>query len=147
VATTERLPCQVCGRLLVPLGDGTARNHTYKRRSGWRCQGSGYRLARWPVGQFLRHHSGDIWRVLEDRGGEWGDYYLRCVEGREDGREMVAHGEYMHFRNGFRIVRLADDVGFPDGPFWVETEILGYFGSRDAARDFMVERREGTAAS
>lgn len=98
-----RLPCQVCGRPLVPKKDGTARCHNYRSRHGrWTCQGSGYRMARWPVGQLLRHHAGDLWEVVEDRGGQWSDYYLRCLRGREEGREMVAHGEYMH-RHGWEV--------------------------------------------
>lgn len=98
----ERVLCQVCGRMLVPKRDGTARYHnSYPHQSGWRCQGSGYRMARWAVGQHLHHHSGDLWEVAEDRGGRYGDYYLRCLAGREKGREMIAHGEYMH-RHGWQ---------------------------------------------
>lgn len=95
--------------MLVPLKDGTSRPH-YARRKRYvedhyrnHCQGSGYRLARWLEGQELYHHSGDRWLVVEDRGGEWGDYWLRCLAGREKDREMLAHGEYMH-RHGWRPV-------------------------------------------
>lgn len=110
--TSVRLPCQVCGRLLVPLKDGTSRQHTpYRAGTGggeyYRCNGSGYRMARWPVGQRLIHHTGMIWEVIEDRGGRWGDYLIRCVDlnGHQSqyesvGREMVAHGEYLH-RHGW----------------------------------------------
>ncbi|MCA1572672.1 MAG: hypothetical protein LC798_20730 [Chloroflexi bacterium] len=98
--SASRLPCQGCGRLLVPLRDGTARPRGRGRTGGGHCDGSGYRLARWPVGQELRHHAGDRWLVAEDRGGLYGDYFLRCLRGREQGREMVAHGEYMH-RHGW----------------------------------------------
>ena len=104
----RRLPCQVCGRLLVPLKSGLHRNHkppnSYEPYT--RCQGSGYRAARWPVGQELRHHAGSRWLVAEDRGGRYGDYLLRCLHvpagtlERPVGTEMVTHGEYMH-RHGW----------------------------------------------
>lgn len=104
---TRQIACQVCGRKLVPLKDGTSRRHYADRRRPGQdaydrshCRGSGYRLARWPVGQELYHHSGDRWLVVEDRGGTYGDYWLRCLVGREQCREMVAHGEYMH-RHGW----------------------------------------------
>lgn len=111
---TERLPCQVCGARLVPRADGLAPSHR-----GGRCPGRGYRLARWPVGQRLRHHAGSEWEVVEDRGGPLGDYLIRCVVGtkregwiggEEAGREMVAHGEYMH-RHGWTPV----EAGGGDG--------------------------------
>jgi hypothetical protein len=101
----NRVLCQVCGRLLVPLKDGT---HRYHGR-GYRCEGSGYRAARWPVGQRLRHHAGSVWEVVEDRGGRWGsDYLLRrtadpvpeWIQERPVGSTMVTHGEYMH-RHGW----------------------------------------------
>lgn len=95
-----RVKCQGCHRMLVPLRDDTARAHNNRRDDGHRCPSSGYRLPRWPVGQRLHHHSGDLWVVDEDRGGAWGDYLLRCLAGREKGRVMVAHGEYMH-RHGW----------------------------------------------
>lgn len=93
--------------MLVPLKDGTSRNHyrhrypaTIDRYDRVYCKGAGYRLARWKPRQQLRHHSGDVWEVVEDRGGRYGDYWLRCLAGREKGREMLAHGEYMH-RHGW----------------------------------------------
>ena len=108
----EPMPCQVCGRLLVPLRDGTSRSHT-PRRAGTgggeynRCPGSRYPLARWTVGQRLIHHTGMIWEVVEDQGGPYGNYLIRCVDlnGHDSryesvGREMVAHGEYLH-RHGW----------------------------------------------
>jgi hypothetical protein len=99
--------CQVCQRMLRPLKSGLHRSHKPHRYGEpySRCQGSGYRAERWPVGQKLWHHSGDLWEIVEDRGGRWGDYYLRCLRGREKGREMVGHGEYMH-RHGWEA---ADD--------------------------------------
>jgi hypothetical protein len=101
----QRVKCQVCGRMLVPLKSGLHRNHVRHRRAEDWCQGSGYRAERWPVDQLLRHHSGDLWQVLEDRGGQWGDYFLRCLLGREQGRAMVAHGEYMH-RHGWTPAKI-----------------------------------------
>ena len=102
----NRLPCQVCGRRLVPLKNGLHREHVVSPRV--RCSGSGYRAARWPVGQRLRHHAGTVWEVVEDRGGRWGDYLLRrlphpvpdWINERPVGSEMVTHGEYMH-RHGW----------------------------------------------
>jgi len=103
-----RLPCQVCGRQLVPLRDGTSRGHTPVRRGtggmdGARCKGSGYRLARWPIGQHLQHHTGSVWRIVGDRGRD-GDYLIRCVQESwlegPSGKEMTVHGEYMH-RHGW----------------------------------------------
>ena len=109
---SARVRCQVCGRALIPLSDGTARNHVRRRGAEDYCQGSRHRLERWPVGQLLRHHSGSVWEVVEDRGGQWGDYLIRCVNGtpgwmggQKVGDEMVTHGEYMH-RDGWR----PDDV-------------------------------------
>ncbi len=101
---TERLPCQGCGRPLVPLADGTSRHHGRYSKGHGRCDGSGYRLVRWPEGQHLRHHAGDIWIVFADIGGDYGDYWIRCVAGREKGRDLHAHGEYMH-RHGWTAVR------------------------------------------
>jgi hypothetical protein len=58
--SSERVQCQVCGRMLVPLRDGTSRNHRPRRYSDSvdlfdrsYCRGSGYRLARWEPGQQL----------------------------------------------------------------------------------------------
>lgn len=105
-ASGERLPCQVCGRRLAPLVDGTSRPHFARRKrhaDDWDrdyCRGAGFRLARWEPGQQLRHHSGDLWQVVEDRGGLYGTYWLRCLAGREKDREMAGHGEYMH-RHGW----------------------------------------------
>jgi hypothetical protein len=105
----ERLLCQVCGRRLVPLKNGLHRNHKLpgSRDPYTRCPGSGYRAARWPVGQHLRHHAGTLWEVIEDRGGRWGDYLVRRLPGGPDwmnerpvGTAMVVHGEYMH-RHGW----------------------------------------------
>lgn len=98
--------CEVCGRVVQVLRDGTCRPHKPPGHHGWdadHCQGSGYRQARWPVGTLLRHHSGDLWEVDADLAGttRWRDYHLRCLAGREKGREMSAHGEYMH-RHGWR---------------------------------------------
>jgi hypothetical protein len=105
---TKRVLCQVCGRPLVPLKSGVHRNHKPRPGRGWdNCPGSGYRAARWPVGQRLVHHAGTLWEVVEDRGGRWGDYIVRRLPGgpswineRPVGSEMVAHGEYMH-RHGW----------------------------------------------
>jgi hypothetical protein len=71
---SERMLCQVCGRPLVPLKDGTSRQHTPHRAGTgggeyYRCPGSGYRMARWPVGQRLIHHTGMVWEVIEARVG------------------------------------------------------------------------------
>lgn len=113
----DRLPCQVCGRALVPLSDGTSRSHTPRRRGcggaeGAHCPGSGFRLARWLTGQVLQHHSGEIWEVVEDHvaspiyGLPGPDYLLRCLDTRKGsvdtrmGRETVCHCEYMH-RHGW----------------------------------------------
>ena len=104
--------------MLVPLKDGTSRNHYPRRYASFvepidrsYCRGSGFQLARWKVRQRLRHHGGSVWEVVEDRGGVWGDYLIRCVTGtrsmndpekwlEEPGKEMVTHGEYMH-RHGW----------------------------------------------
>jgi hypothetical protein len=83
-SNSERVRCQVCGRQLVPLKGGEHRNHKppgSRGRDADRCQGSGYRAARWPVGQRLVHHAGTLWEVIEDRGGRWGDYILRRLPG------------------------------------------------------------------
>jgi hypothetical protein len=113
-ATTERRPCQVCGRQLVPKADGLTRNHVRHRGAEDYCGGSGHRQERWPVGQRLRHHAGSVWEVIADLGGTWNDYLLRCVVGtpgwmggEQVGREMTTHGEYMH-RDGWRPVELSE---------------------------------------
>jgi hypothetical protein len=110
--------CQVCGRSVQVLRDGTSRAH--KRRSNTRdiwadyCSGSKHRVALWPVGQRLRHHSGDLWEITAANlpgDGKWhngslempGDYLLRCLAGREQSREMRAHAEYLH-RHGWNPV-------------------------------------------
>lgn len=104
---TAKLPCQVCGKPLTPRRDGLARPHG---RYG-QCRGVGYRLARWSVGQRLRHHTSGVWEIVEDIGGRYGDYLIRCVVGQrsswrkgewieEPGRTLTAHGEYMH-RHGW----------------------------------------------
>ncbi|HSC20710.1 MAG TPA: hypothetical protein VLC07_03190 [Solirubrobacterales bacterium] len=111
-----RLPCQVCERPLVPLKDGTSRRHTPGRPGNGggeyaRCPGSGYRLARWPVGQRLWHHTTGIWEIVEDRADStpYADYLIRCVKPTTGydgnpmepvGKDLVAHGEYMH-RHGW----------------------------------------------
>lgn len=100
--------CEVCGRVVQVFRDGTCRPHKPPGHYGWdadHCQGSGYRQARWPVGQLLRHHAGDVWEVAEDRAGTtpWRDYLMRCLQGREKGRVMSAHGEYMH-RHGWTAI-------------------------------------------
>lgn len=123
----ERLPCQVCDRSLVPLKDGTSRSHTPHRAGTGgeaheyrRCPGSGHRLARWPVGQRLQHHTTGVWEVVEDRAAatRWADYLIRCVEPtigfsgepmEPVGKELVVHGEYMH-RDGWAPV----EAGSPD---------------------------------
>jgi len=99
---STRLPCQVCGRHLVPLASGLHRDHRpgHSREPYDRCPGGGYRAERWPVGQHLRHYAGDLWLVVQDRGGEYGDYWICCIAGREKGRAMRAHSEYMH-RHGW----------------------------------------------
>jgi hypothetical protein len=79
------------------------------RGSGGRCPGSGYRLARWEIGQLLRHHSGSFWEVVESRSASFpdlpgDDYVIRCLRSnvwdKEGGHEMVTHCEYMH-RHGW----------------------------------------------
>jgi hypothetical protein len=104
---TDRIPCQVCGRRLVPLKSGLTRNHKPRgSHEPHTCQGSGYRAARWPVGQCLRHHAGSLWDVLEDHGRAGSDYLLHLlwkpdwIIERPAGTTMVVHGEYMH-RNGW----------------------------------------------
>lgn len=107
---TPWIRCEVCGRAVQLRADGTVRAHNRHRHArgdyGHRCGGSERRQARWPVSQLLWHHAGDLWVVLEDRvkTTEFRDYLLRCVRGREKGRVMVAHGEYMH-RHGWEAVR------------------------------------------
>lgn len=111
--TTTRRPCQVCGRWLNARRDGMVKPHkaprTYEPYAY--CRGTGYRHARWEVGQKLRHHTGMIWEVIEDRGGQWGDYLIRCLSipafgvsrYEKVGREMVTHAEYMH-RHGWEAL-------------------------------------------
>lgn len=123
-----RLPCQVCGRSLVPLKDGTSRNHVRHPGAEDYCQGSGYRLARWSVGQRLRHHGGSVWVVREDRdrSSRWGDYLLLCIVGtrswsgdgwlEEPGKMLVAHGEYMH-RHGWTPAE--------GGGLWLGPDVAG----------------------
>jgi len=107
VSALAKLPCQVCGRELALRRDGLVKPHKYARGLGQEadyCNGTGYRHDRWPVGQRLQHHTGSIWEIAEDRRGQHGDYLIRCVEGSwlepATGKEMVAHGEYMH-RHGW----------------------------------------------
>lgn len=99
-----KLPCQVCGRPLALSRDGLVKPHKIGTTERSPCRGVGYRHARWHVGQRLQHHTGSIWVVAEDRGGQYGDYLLRCVEATRlegpKGKESVAHGEYMH-RHGW----------------------------------------------
>jgi hypothetical protein len=116
----KRGKCQVCGREVQVLRDGTSRPH--KRRKNARdiyadyCGGSGFRNARWPQGQLLRHHGGDVWEIVapsliadeQVRRGRGtfpmaDDYFLRCLAGREQDREMRAHSEYMH-RDGWTAI-------------------------------------------
>lgn len=104
---SDTIRCQGCGRMLTALRDGTARRHN-NRPGGYHCQSSGYRLARWDVGQRLRHHTGDLWVIRRDDGGEWGDYWLECIAGREKGRQMTGHGEYLH-RHGWTAVSAGSD--------------------------------------
>lgn len=58
------------------------------------------------AGDELRHHAGDIWRVLEaDLPGDdnWhdgmihvaGDYLIECIHGREQGRTARVHADYL----------------------------------------------------
>lgn len=105
----HRLPCLVCGRLLAVERSGLVKPH---KAPGTRepykyCCGTGYRHARWEAGHYLRHHSGDLWLVIGDVRPRFAvagdDYRLRCVAGREKGREMSAHAEYMH-RHGWTLV-------------------------------------------
>jgi hypothetical protein len=106
----ERLPCQVCGVRLAPRADGLARPHGRH----YDCRGVGYRLARWPVGQRLQHHTTGVWEVVEDHAAtRWADYLIRCVTPtrslsgggfmEEPGVEVVVHGEYLH-RHGWTPV-------------------------------------------
>lgn len=108
VTFDDRLPCQVCGRPLVPLMDGTARRHG--RYGG--CSGSGYRLEPWYIGQRLAHYAGSVWEVVATRpyagrSHEWMvEYTMRCVAdpyktgGRAVGSTDTFHGEYLH-RHGW----------------------------------------------
>lgn len=108
---TEPLSCQVCGRRLVPLRDGTSRRHG--RYGG--CSGSGYRLEPWSVGQLLAHYAGSFWEVVAvepyyGRSYEWMvEYTMRCLSdpyknaGREVGSTDTFHGEYLH-RHGWTPV-------------------------------------------
>lgn len=100
----ERLPCQVCGRPLTTRPDGLTRDHRAPGQEPYgRCRGAGYRHARWEVGQRLAHHSSGIWVVFADVGGDYGDYWIRCLSGSEKDRDLMAHGEYMH-RHGWSPV-------------------------------------------
>lgn len=110
----KRLPCQVCGRRLTLRRDGLVKPHKAPGSRGWDsdyCRGTGYRHDRWRAGQRLQHHSSGVWVVVEDRDAstEWGDYLIRCIDTggalslEEFGREIVAHGEYMH-RHGWTPV-------------------------------------------
>lgn len=109
----RRAACQVCGRPLVALLDGTARRHG---RYG-ECQGSGYQLDLWPLGQELRHYAGSRWEVVERnpyRGSShhWmTDYVMVCLSDPHDsfgegvpGRRQTFHGEYLH-RHGWTPVK------------------------------------------
>lgn len=107
---SERLPCQVCGRSLTVQNNGLTKRHKAPGDRGKYapdCRGAGYRQARWEPGQELRHHAGDLWLVVGDVKADprfavaGDDYRLRCLQGREEGREMGAHAEYMH-RHGWR---------------------------------------------
>ena len=101
---------------LTRLRNGLAKPHG---RHG-NCPGAGYRLARWPVGQLLRHHAGSVWEVIDDDGPRtrpWSpDYRLRCVVGspwgnsETKGKEMTTHGEYMH-RHGWTPIETANETG------------------------------------
>lgn len=112
----DRVKCQCCGRMLVPLKDGTSRRHFSGRKrhvDDWdrdSCRGSGFRLDRWPVGQRLRHHGGSVWEVVSDFGGPHADYGILCVVGtwngrygEPEGKAQKVHGEYMH-RHGWTPV-------------------------------------------
>lgn len=101
--TREHLPCQVCGRSLATRPDGLVKPHKQRRGAEDNCRGAGYRHARWEVGQQLQHHSSGVWEVFDDVGGEYGDYWIRCLSGSEKGRNLMAHGEYMH-RHGWTPV-------------------------------------------
>jgi hypothetical protein len=111
----ERRSCQVCGRPLVALRDGTARRHG---RYG-DCQGSGYRLDLWPIGQQLRHYAGSVWEVVDrlpflGASHHWmTEYVMVCLSdpydsfgGDKAGRRDVFHGEYLH-RHGWTPVAAA----------------------------------------
>lgn len=116
MAKFKTLPCQVCGRRLSLRRNGLVKPHKAPGSRGWEadnCQGVGYRHERWSVGQRLQHHSGSVWVVVEDRGGQYGDYLIRCVVGQRSydgdswieavGNELITHGEYMH-RHGWTPV-------------------------------------------
>ena len=112
--SADRITCQVAGGACAAQERRASSARTRGHHEPYsRCQGSGYRAVRWPVGQRLRHHGGSVWEVIEDRGGFWGDYLMRCVIGsratfrdgwlEEPGKTMVTHGEYMH-RHGWTEV-------------------------------------------
>lgn len=98
---SERIACQVCGRKLMPLKDGTSRRHG----SHGSCAGSGFRLALWPAGQRLRHYAGAVFEIIEpvwNPGYRIDDYSVRCVSdphgtsGVGLGERDRFHAEYVH---------------------------------------------------
>lgn len=101
MSALAKLPCQVCGRRLALTRDGLVKPHKIGTTERVACRGVGYRHARWPVGQRLQHHTGSVWEVVEDRGGQYDDYLIRCVEDEE---MVITHGEYMH-RHGWTPIR------------------------------------------
>lgn len=112
VRRTAFINCEVCGRPVQLHGGGRVRLHKPHRNAGIYasfCGGSGRRQTRWPVGQRLRHHSGTVWVVREDRvdSSTYRDYLIECIDlgvlvsrYEEVGRQMVVHGEYLH-RDGW----------------------------------------------
>ncbi len=112
----KRLPCQVCRRSLSVRRDGLTKPHNFRQGSvSGPCPGAGYRQARWPLGQQLRHHAGSVWEVIGDHWYSPGaDYGLRCVVGgiggEEAGKTLNVHGEYMH-RHGWTPVAAASGEG------------------------------------
>jgi hypothetical protein len=119
---SARIPCQCCMRLLVPKADGTSRNHFSTRHSyGERedyCQGSGYRLDRWPIGQRLEHYTGQVWEVAdrsEYRGYGVPGYTMRCVvqtieKSRPPGTVESFSAEYLHRDGWTPVVDLMGDL-------------------------------------
>lgn len=115
-----RIPCQCCGRRLVPLADGTSRRHYSTRHSyGERedhCQGSGYRLDRWPIGQRLEHYTGQIWEVDDHvTNGGYPAYWMRCVVQtietfRPPGTVERFNAEYLHRHGWTPVVDLMGDL-------------------------------------